>query len=68
MIKDYDKTVLSKSYRVYIYTGDDLGYIKIWDFTYLLESIGFGKVLSYVELKPTFIPVRKEAVDVSQYA
>jgi hypothetical protein len=65
MAKDYDFAVLTKSYRFYIYTGDDLGYIKIWDFTYLLESLGFGKVLSYVELKPTFIPVRKEAVDVS---
>jgi hypothetical protein len=55
-------------YRFYLYTGDDLGYIKLWDLTHLLESLGFEKAKEYVVLKPTFIPVRKEAVDVSAYA
>jgi hypothetical protein len=62
---EYDLNVHQKQFRFYIYTGDSLGYIKLWDFSYLLETLGFEKVQAYVDLKPTFIPVRKEAVDVS---
>lgn len=63
--REYDLNVHQKQFRFYLYTGDSLGYIKLWDFTYLLETLGFAKVQAYVELKGTFMPERKEAVDVS---
>ena len=40
----YNEDIKFKKFRFYIYTGDNLGYIKLWDFSALLESFGYDKV------------------------
>lgn len=51
-----------------MYAGDKLGSIKMFDFTHVIKSLNIDPVATYTELKPTFIPVRKDAYDVSKYA
>jgi hypothetical protein len=64
----YEVDVNWKKDRFYIYTGDSQGYIKLWDLTHLLRSFGFKKVKPFVSQKKTFIPSRKESVDVTLLA
>ena len=54
--------------KLYIYLGDQLGFIKIWDFTDLLESLGVGKCARYIDTKPYFNPNRIETIDHYDYA
>ena len=37
---NYDTTIDDEKLRVFLYFGDDRGYMKIWDLTYVLELSG----------------------------
>lgn len=37
---NYDATIDEEKLRVLLYLGDDRGFIKLWDFSYLLERSG----------------------------
>jgi len=66
--ENYDDEMNSKMFRFYVYVGDSLGSIKLLDFTHVISSLNIDPVATYTELKPTFIPVRKEHYDVSKYS
>ena len=66
---EYDETVDEEKEHVYVYLGDDQGYVKLWDLSYYLKLNGYTPVESYVEQKKdTFFPNRKEFVNVNAYA
>ena len=46
--------------RTYIYSGDEKGFLRIWDITAILNKEGINKISSYVEDKTSFNPHRKE--------
>jgi hypothetical protein len=64
--KEEERSCLQE--KLYIYLGDQLGFIKIWDFTDLLESLGVGKCARYIDTKPYFNPNRIETIDHYEYA
>lgn len=51
-----------------MYLGDEQGYLKIWDLTYLVKSLGVKKAGNYPASKMSFNPKRKEQVDQSMIA
>ena len=61
--------------RIYVYIVDELGFIKVWDLTYLIKyhlssvisSIGHMKT-PLRSAKVSFNPKRKENVDVTIFA
>lgn len=66
--ESYEAEINLKMFRFYVYVGDSLGSIKLLDFTHVITSLNIEPVATYTELKPTFIPVRKEQYDVSKYS
>lgn len=53
---------------VYLYLGDDSGYIKVWDLSLLLDQCGIQKEVPFIETDLQFYPNRSEKIDVSPYA
>ena len=54
---------------MYLYLGDDAGFIKIWDMIPTLKKIGVGKVKSFISQKTgQYNPYRMERVDCSDMA
>jgi hypothetical protein len=51
--------------RAYIYLGDELGYLKIWDLSTFLKEFKINVCKSYIEMKGSFNPTRKENIDCS---
>lgn len=68
LTKEYDFDVNTTRERYYVYTGDWLGYIKLWDLTGVLAKCGFGKVPSFIATKPSFVATRKGVIDVCDYS
>lgn len=53
---------------MYIYIGDEIGYLKIWCIDHIIEEFGIEKVDRYVDIiKREYNPYRKEQVDCSDY-
>jgi hypothetical protein len=63
----YNEQVNDKKDRVYLYLGDDLGFVKLWDLTLLIEDKEIEKVDKITKLKTYFYPKRQENKDVSNY-
>lgn len=57
-----------ESDRTYLVVGDELGYIKLWDFTPFLAKLGLEPTKKHVESRPSFNPYRQELVDSSAFA
>lgn len=56
--------------RFLFYFGDEVGFLKVWDLTYLLENCKVERCKkTYAEyMKSSFNPSRIEGVDVSKLA
>lgn len=54
--------------NVYLFLGDDAGYIKMWDLSLLLHHCGFEASLPYLETDLQFYPNRSEIIDASIWA
>lgn len=53
---------------MYIYVGDEFGYLKIWCIDHIIEEFGIPKVGRYVDVVGrAYNPYRKEQVDCSDY-
>ena len=65
---DYNDKLEEVKERVFIYVGDELGFIKLWDLTEILASSGVAKTKRVIELKTAFNPNRQETVDCSTAA
>jgi len=46
---DYNDEEKEKKERYYLYLADELGFIKLWDLTHMLESCEFEVVTPYIE-------------------
>ena len=51
-----------------MYTGDERGFIRVFDLTGVIKELRVGKVKSYESTFPKFFPYRKEKCDVSLYS
>jgi hypothetical protein len=53
---------------MYIYIGDELGYLKIWCIDHIIREFGIEKVDKYIDIiERDYNPYRKEQVDCSDY-
>ena len=66
---DYDQKINEKCERLLLYFGDELGFIKAWDLTYLLKCSGCGPLFqTHPELKGgAYLPHRIESIEVSSF-
>lgn len=54
---------------VNLYIGDDSGYVKVWDLSFLLDQCGHPPEAPYFEkMGSSFNPNRSENIDVKAYA
>lgn len=45
---DYESTLEEEKNRIFIYIADELGFIKVWDLTYIIEEkLKFKKAPNY---------------------
>ena len=51
-----------------MYTGDETGFLRVYDLSEVITKTGVESVQSYEQLNPKFYPHRKEKCDVSSYA
>jgi hypothetical protein len=66
---DYDANIDQNEEHVYMYLGDDQGYIKLWELSYFLKKAGLQPVPGYIEQRgDQFFPNRKEFVNVATYS
>ena len=64
-----DEGVDEEREHLYVYFGDDQGYVKLWELSYFMKLNGFSPVPCYVEQRgEQFFPNRKEFVNVNAYA
>ena len=65
---DYDDSIDEVKDRVIFYLGDEVGFLKVWDLTFLLETYEIKPCTqTYAESKvESYNPSRIEGVDVSQ--
>lgn len=54
--------------RTYIYLTDELGFLKVWDFTNIIKKLGFKQAKNYPQTKISFNPKRSETIDCTGYA
>lgn len=66
MNAEYMENIDTEMERLYLYVGDDAGYLKIWDLNYVIKQVGVEKVKSHV--KANFNPRRQELVNCTAYA
>jgi len=54
---------------MYLYLGDELGFVKIWDMLPTLQKTGIKKVKSFIDSKTgKYNPYRMERCDCSELA
>lgn len=51
--------------RVFLFIGDELGFLKLWDLTSVISLLGVQKCVSHKESKGSFNPTRSEVIDCS---
>ena len=56
--EDYNEKTKEHLHRAYMYVGDELGYLKIWDLASFLKNSEIKKVKSHVENKASYNPRR----------
>lgn len=44
---NYDQTVEDELMRAFLYLGDEFGCLKLWDLTYMMESLGISPCQSH---------------------
>lgn len=54
--------------KTYLYLCDNIGYVKIWNLTEMLESHKIDAVKPYIETVVNYFPSRSERIDVSSVA
>jgi hypothetical protein len=65
---DYNAHVDEEKDRVYIYLGDELGYLKIWCLDHIVEEFNIKRADRYIDIiGRDYNPYRKEQVDCSDY-
>lgn len=64
---DYNDTLDEEKERIYMYLGDEHGFLKIWDLTSFVSKIGVAKVKCIPETKGAYNPRRQEVVDCSAF-
>jgi len=64
----YNETINQEKERLYLYLGDELGYIKIWDIMSIIDCHPeLEKARRLVDTRSFFNPYRQEQVDCSKY-
>ena len=64
---DYNETLDVEKERIYMYLGDEHGFLKIWDLTSFVDKVGVAKVKCIPETKGAYNPRRQEVVDCSAF-
>lgn len=64
----YDQTVSKLKERLFFYFGDELGYLKIWDLTMLLQPIGALPKSHPQHKGHMFLPKRVESIEITPFA
>ena len=64
----YNDSIYEDKDRLYLYIGDEFGFLKMWDLDPVLERAGIKHVKSYRSTKTSFNPFRQEKVDCTDYA
>ena len=64
---DYNETLDEEKERIYMYLGDEHGFLKIWDLTSFVSKVGVAKVKCIPETKGAYNPRRQEVVDCSAF-
>ena len=54
--------------RTYLYVADDIGFLKVYDLTYIIKKTGLKPSESYPKTKISFNVKRKENVDCTSFA
>jgi hypothetical protein len=66
---DYDSTIGIKKPRIYVYVGDDFGYLKCLDITYIIKKSGVRTKTTKWKDRPNanFTPNRCEGIDITPF-
>lgn len=64
----YNETIDEERDRIYLYLGDDAGYLKLWDLDPVIARAGMKPVVAFRTTKTQYNPYRQEKCDVSDYA
>jgi WD40 repeat protein len=67
-MKSYNDGIDEVKDRVFVFIGDEQGYLKVWDFTSVIEKSGIRKIKPLRETKSAFNPFRLEKVNCSDLA
>ena len=62
---DYEKNLGVVKDRIYLYLADEIGFLKVWDLTYLVAFLKFSPAPNYPKTKVSFNAKRKENIDYS---
>lgn len=62
------KVVPDSFENVYLFLGDEAGFIKLWDLSMLLHQCGIEECLPFIETDLQFYPNRSEIVNASAWA
>ena len=65
---DYNDTIHQEMERIYVYVADELGFLKLWDLTSIIQSFNLEKCQCIPQQKAAFNPRRQEIIDNSHSA
>ena len=65
---DYNDHIEEEYDRLYLYIGDEYGFIKIWNLTSIIREIGVGPCKGMRDGVRSFNPYRQEKIDCSEMA
>lgn len=60
---DYNANINNEIERIYLYLGDEGGFLKIWDLTSVFKNSGIEKIKAVTEQKTAYNPFRMEKID-----
>jgi len=64
--KNYDQDLDKLQSRVYLYFGDEFGFIKLWDLTYICQQAGSKQSQTHAEWKgKRYFPFRIEGIEIN---
>ena len=65
---DYNDHIDEEYERIYLYIGDEFGFIKIWNLTSIIKDIGIVPCKGMRDGAKAFNPYRQEKIDCSEMA
>ena len=64
----YNQKIHIVKERLYLYVGDEAGFLKLWDLDPVIERAGIKPVKAFKDTKTQYNPYRMEKVDCRELA